>query len=129
VKFQPDSLTGNVMIGGYDASSVTINGKKHHGSVIFSNQRLPQAWEEGAGSDFLSAANSLASLFKPEEGVILFGTGARQIFPEAPIRRAWAQAKLVVEVMDTAAACRTFNLLVGEGRDVVAALFIEEKNK
>jgi uncharacterized protein len=117
------------MVGGYDASSVTINGKKHNNSVVFSNQRFPEAWPEGVDGDFIKAAHSLADRVKPDEGVILFGTGERQIFPEVAIRRAWAQARLVVEVMDTAAACRTFNLLVGEGRDVVAALFIQEKNK
>ncbi len=117
------------MIGGYDASSVTINGKKHRNSVVFSNQRIPEAWPEGDSGDFLSAASSLTTRFKPQEGVILFGTGSCQIFPEVGIRRAWAQAGLIVEVMDTAAACRTFNLLVSEGRDVVAALFIQEKNQ
>ena len=117
------------MIGGYDASSVTINGKKHRSSVVFSNQRLPEAWPEGGSGDFLSAANSLPDQVKPQEGVILFGTGASQIFPEVAIRRLWAQAGLIVEVMDTAAACRTFNLLASEGRDVVAALFIQEKDQ
>ena len=117
------------MIGGYDASSVTINGKRHHNSVVFSNQRIPELWPEGDSGDFLSAASSLSTRVKPHEGVILFGTGASQVFPEAAVRRAWAQAGLIVEVMDTAAACRTFNLLVGEGRDVVAAIFIQEKNQ
>jgi uncharacterized protein len=60
---------------------------------------------------------------KPE--IVLLGTGATFVFPDparlAPLR----DARVGVEVMDTAAACRTYNILLAEGRNVVAALIVQ----
>ena len=55
---------------------------------------------------------------------MLLGTGRQQQFPSIELRRSLVQAQLNLEVMDTAAACRTYNLLVAEGRDVAAAVII-----
>ena len=58
--------------------------------------------------------------YRPE--VVLLGTGARQAFPPSELLRPFAEGRLGLEVMDTAAACRTFNVLAAEGRKVVAGL-------
>ena len=58
--------------------------------------------------------------FGPE--VVLLGTGARQAFPDPELLRLFVENGLGLEVMDTAAACRTFNVLASENREVVAAL-------
>ena len=58
--------------------------------------------------------------FGPE--VVLLGTGARQEFPESELLRPFVENGLGLEVMDTAAACRTFNVLASESREVVAGL-------
>ncbi len=63
-----------------------------------------------------------ALVFEPE--VILLGTGARQIFPSGHALASVQRAGVGIEVMDTRAACRTFNVLVQEGRKVVAALIL-----
>jgi uncharacterized protein len=57
--------------------------------------------------------------------VVLLGTGTRQRFPSPRLTRALMDARIGLEVMDTHAACRTYNILVGEGRRVAAALFVE----
>jgi uncharacterized protein len=57
--------------------------------------------------------------------VVLLGTGIRQRFPNPRLTRALTDAHIGLEVMDTQAACRTYNILVGEGRRVAAALFVE----
>ena len=56
--------------------------------------------------------------------IVLLGTGQQQKFPSVELRRSLVQAQLNLEIMDTAAACRTYNLLVAEGRDVAAAVII-----
>ena len=53
---------------------------------------------------------------------MLFGTGARQVLPGAEVRRAFADVHIALEAMDTGAACRTYNVLLAEGRPVGAAL-------
>ena len=57
-------------------------------------------------------------------GHLLLGTGARQRFPHPSLLRPLASARIGFEVMDTHAACRTYSILVSEGRKVAAALFV-----
>jgi uncharacterized protein len=57
--------------------------------------------------------------------VVLLGTGARQRFPASAVTASLRRRGIGVEVMDTAAACRTYNILMGEGRAVAAALLID----
>jgi len=56
--------------------------------------------------------------------IVLLGTGSRQLFPDAAVLRDFATAGVGCEVMDSGAACRSYNILHGEGRAVVAALFM-----
>jgi uncharacterized protein len=60
---------------------------------------------------------------KPE--LVLIGTGSRQRFPKPELLKALVQAKIGFEIMNSQAACRTYNILVGEGRQVVLALIVE----
>ena len=60
---------------------------------------------------------------KPE--LILIGTGSRQRFPKPELLKALIEAKIGFEFMDSQAACRTYNILVGEGRQVLLALIVE----
>ena len=82
-----------------------------------------QAWE---ATDFeaLEAAHfeRIAAL-KPE--VVIFGSGQRLRFPPAALLRVLIEHRVGIETMDTAAACRTYNVLLAEGRSVVAALLFE----
>ena len=57
--------------------------------------------------------------------VAIFGSGARIRFPRPAWLKSLAEARIGLETMDTAAACRTYNVLVSEGRSVVAALLFE----
>ena len=56
--------------------------------------------------------------------VIILGTGLKQIFPEREILKHLVQNRIGYEIMDTQAACRTFNIIMAEGRNVVAGMFI-----
>ena len=67
-------------------------------------------------------AVELRPVLDPE--IVLLGTGPRQIFPAASFRAQFLSAGIGIEVMDTGAACRTFNVLVSEQRRVVALLMV-----
>lgn len=92
-----------------------------HGSCLLCAERLvtdwaPQSMQELSGED-LAAITDLG----PE--LVLLGSGRTLAFPSAEQLAGLVRLGVGYEVMDTAAACRTYNVLVGEGRRVVAALF------
>ena len=65
------------------------------------------------------------TIWQTRPGLVLLGTGQRLIFPDQKIRREFAVKGIGFEAMDTPAACRTYNVLVAEGRDVMALLIID----
>jgi uncharacterized protein len=77
------------------------------------------------GFDALTEAD-FAALLAQEPEIVLLGTGATQRFPHPRLTQALTAAHVGLEVMDTRAACRTFNILLGEGRRVVAALVLHQ---
>jgi uncharacterized protein len=70
-------------------------------------------------------AEHLSALAGFRGDVLVLGTGARQRFPSPQLLRPLVEAGIGIEIMDTPAACRTYNILVGEGRAVAAALIVE----
>lgn len=105
----------------YGAGFVEINQVRHTTHVIVTpDQLLPwslASFEALAASDF----EQLRDL---QTEVVLLGTGARQRFPHPQLYRALSEARIGLEVMDTPAACRTYNILMAESRKVAAALLI-----
>ena len=93
-------------------------------SLILTAQQLITDWEPSQPDDLTEAHLDVILSLEPE--LVLLGTGARQHFPAMDIMSPLHRAQIGIEVMDTAAACRTFNILVGEGRHVVAALMMIE---
>jgi uncharacterized protein len=80
----------------------------------------PQRFEQLQAAHF----DQLLAL-SPE--LVIFGSGARQRFAAPALLRGFFERRIGFEAMDTAAACRTFNVLVSEGRSVVAALLIDAR--
>jgi len=122
VKFERDAPDGRNTFTGYGPGYVEVNGKRHTSSLVVSAGALVIDWP-ARSVDELSADHLAAILdLKPE--IVIVGSGAAFRIPEparlAPLHR----ARVGVEVMDTAAACRTYNILQGEGRNVVAALIV-----
>jgi uncharacterized protein len=70
------------------------------------------------------ALEHLAAIFDLAPELVLLGTGARQRFASESIRAAFLDRRVALETMDLGAACRTFNILIQEERNVVAALFV-----
>ena len=80
-------------------------------------------WATG-GFDALTEADFEALAALGVE-IVLIGTGSRQRFPAPALLRPLMQARIGFEVMDLGSACRTFNILAGEGRSVAAALIFD----
>jgi uncharacterized protein len=113
-------FAGRAPIGGYGKGMFRTGGVQHRGSLLI----LPEgtfAWPVASAAE-LSLESLAPVLSAPSPGFLLLGTGAAQIFPDRSLRDALASAGLGLEAMDTGAACRTYNVLLGEERAFAAAL-------
>lgn len=126
MKLHPSVTVGLHAITAYDAEHIAVNGRRMTRSFLLTPQRLVENWPPNS-FDSLTAADldSVAELACP---IVLLGTGSRQRFPSPALLRGLIEKRIGVEVMDSPAACRTFNILMAEGRDVAAALIIECAN-
>lgn len=122
VKIQLEAAAGNV-IRSYASGRVTVNQDVYTTSVIITPERIVADWRPGRFSDLIPADFDAICELQPE--VVLLGTGIRLRFPAAELTRSLVAAQIGFEVMDTGAACRTYNVLMSEGRRVAAALLIE----
>lgn len=122
MKLQQNPRAPINLITAYGAESVTVNGVAHPCHLAVAPDALAEAWHEGEFGA-LQAAH-LAALLAMKPAVVLLGTGSRQRFPAPAIMRPLIEAGVGCEVMDTGAACRTYNILASEGRQVVAALLL-----
>lgn len=113
---------GQNLIRGYGDGAVRINDTHFSHSVIVMPDRLVTDWPPQTFAALSPAHFAAIAQLQPE--VVLLGTGARLQFPQAALARALTEAQIGMEVMDTAAACRTYNILMAEGRRVAAALLI-----
>jgi uncharacterized protein len=112
---------GLQLFSGYGAGYVSVNNVRYEKGVVIT----PQSVAEWPVADFaaLAAADfSFIGELKPE--VVVLGTGAAQRFLRPELSRALAATGVGVEVMDTRAACRTYNILATEGRKVAAAVLV-----
>jgi len=123
MKLQPDRIASANVIGGYTRDSVQVGERRWTESLLLPWRGEVRPWD-GARFERLDAGHfeGVAAL-GPE--LVLFGSGATLRFPRPEWLRPLVERRIGVETMDTAAACRTYNLLVAEGRPVVAALLVE----
>jgi len=99
---------------------IRINDDYYTEPVIISARRIVPEWPVQTVNDL--DETSLQMIFELEPEVVLIGTGTHQVFLSPPIQMQFHRHQTGFEVMTTDAACRTFNVLVAEGRHVVAAL-------
>ena len=109
------------LFSGYGSGYVAVNGVRYESGVIVTPDKVTE-WAAN-GFEALSAADfGFVAELKPE--IVIFGTGAAQRFPLPNLARSLTAIGVGVEVMDSRAACRTYNILASEGRKVVAAILI-----
>jgi len=91
------------------------------GHVIISPETIIRGWDVDSPSSLAAEHLEAAAAMQPE--IILVGTGARLVLPESNLMQIFGARGIGIEIMDTPAACRTYNVLAHEYRRVVAALF------
>ena len=122
MKLHASVPSGANIITAYGDDYVSVNGARRDSNVIVTASEV-RAWN---AADFAHlTAENFAELAALDVEIVLLGTGSRQRFPHPRLTAPLGQAKIGVEVMDTKAACRTYNILVAEGRRVALALLFE----
>lgn len=121
MRFARENLAGNI-IRAYAAGEVTINEEIIRLSVIVTPERIIRDWLPQTFGELEAAHIARLDELQPE--IIVIGTGARLQFPRPELTAGFLARGIGVEVMDTKAACRTYNILLSEGRRVVAALLM-----
>jgi uncharacterized protein len=110
-------------VTGYDQSGVEINAQRFDYSVLVMPETPPRAWDVARFDDLTAAHFEQIAVDKPD--VVVLGTGERQRFVHPRLIASLSSQHIGVESMDSHAACRTYNILMGEGRKVTLALIIE----
>jgi uncharacterized protein len=110
------------LISGYGRDHFLVNGTRHETSIIVLPDELITDWVKHI--DLLSTEHFDTLVMRAPE-IVLLGSGATLRFPPAALYVSLIKARIGVEIMDTAAACRTYNILAAEGRRVAAALILE----
>jgi uncharacterized protein len=121
VKLQPDQSEVQT-ISGYGPGWVAVGPEKITHSVVISSRGERRAW--AARYEDLDAEH-FAGLLELQVEVVIFGSGSRIRFPRPEWLAALAARRIGVETMDTPAACRTYNILAQEGREVAVALLLD----
>jgi len=123
MKFAQIEQGGANLIEAYDQTRIRINGRDYACGLAVTAEAVVSDWGPGCIADL--EANHVETLLASQPQVVIIGTGARQQFPESSLYFGLLERGIGVEIMDTGAACRTYNILVSEGRRVVAGLLLD----
>jgi uncharacterized protein len=122
MKFLLDDNNEGQTIQRYESGEIIINQVSYRSSLVVLPDRVIDDWSPASLTEMTEGDfHWLAEL---DSEIILLGTGKRQQFPHPSLMQPLMQQRIGFEVMDTAAACRTYNILMSEGRKVAAALFM-----
>lgn len=122
MKLHLSRSTNTYLISSYGRDHFMVNGVRHETSLIVLPDEVVTDWASAFDQLTLEHFDALA-MRAPE--IVLLGSGASLRFPKQALYAGLIKARIGVEVMDTAAACRTYNILAAEGRRVAAALILE----
>lgn len=122
MKLNLDLQAGTHVIRSYAPGEVRIGDRTLRQSLIVTATSLVEDWRPRTMDEL--QASDLADILALRPAVLLLGSGPRQQFPEHSLLAKLYAARVGFEIMDTGAACRTFNVLVAEGREVAAALML-----
>lgn len=118
-----DENRATYQIRAYQPGQIQINDKFYHHSVIIAPHTLIDHWQPNRITELLH--DHLAVILTLKPAILLIGTGEKLTFPPLEIYGDLINNGIGVEIMDTRAACRTYNALTAEDRNVVAALLIQ----
>lgn len=122
MKLELDYGSSAYVIQSYSAGLLVINHQRVTGSCIVLPDQLIDDWRPQSFDDLTS--HDLAAVAKLSPEIVLLGTGKRLMFPSTETLAPLVNQNIAIEVMDTAAACRSYTVLMAEGRRVAAALLM-----
>ncbi len=123
MKLQAERIEGTNAIARHGPDGVIVNGVAHTRSVIVPWKGEVIAWPVQSFDELAETHFERIAELEPE--LVIFGSGTRLRFARPGLHRGLIERRIGIETMDTAAACRTYNVLLAEGRAVVAALLFE----
>ena len=125
MKLHLDRFDGRNAFTGMGDGYVAVNGQMHRSSLVVFPDRIIDPWPVPTIEAL--DATALQCLVDESLEIVLVGTGARHRFPHPSAYASLARKRIGVEIMQTDAACRTYNILLAEGRRVAAALIVEPR--
>ena len=126
MKLQPDKSSVQ-SITGYGDGWIAVDGERIDSSVVIGSSGLRQPWHCRSFAEL--TIGHFSQLADTDAELVVFGSGDRIQFPPGAWMAAIIGTPTTLETMDTRAACRTYNILAGEGRRVVVALLIENSTQ
>lgn len=124
MKLHSDPQSSQNTITGYGIGFLEVNQTPYSHALIVQPEGEVLAWPVEEIQDLSEDHFSMISALLPE--LVIVGTGKRQVFLNPKILQPLIKAKIGFEMMDSQAACRTYNILMGEGRKVLAAILLEK---
>lgn len=118
-----DTGAGRYQIRAYAKDFIQVNEQKIRHSLIVMPEQLITTWPPQSIADL--TADYLQMIVDLRPSIVLLGSGENLIFPNPELLNVFYQQKIGIEVMNNGAACRTYSVLMSEGRKVAAALLIE----
>jgi uncharacterized protein len=123
VKLQADQKQSLNTVTRYDAQYIEINETRFENSIFVMPEGEVQAWNVGRFEDLQKS--DFLPILEHKPALVIFGSGQRLRFLNPALLQDLIQARIGFETMDTQAACRTYNILMSEGRLVLGAFLIE----
>jgi uncharacterized protein len=123
MKFSEDYGNARYPITSYGEDYVQVNQTRHVHSLIITTDELIADWGPTTPSDLMQE-QVLQTLIDRQPEIVLLGTGRRIHFPPPQIMALFANHHIGLEVLDSASACRTFNILLSEGRNAATGLLM-----
>ena len=124
MKLQPDKQPSLNTVSAYGLNYIEINAQRYTNSLLLSPESPVVEWSCTRFEDIKT--EDFEQIAKLEPAVVIFGSGERIRFPKPALIAPLIARNIGIETMDLQAACRTYNVLMAEGRKVVAALLIEK---
>jgi uncharacterized protein len=122
MKFSEDKIERGYYVSGYEDGAILINGSARTASFIISLEELIDDWAPAHVDEL--CVQHMQPLLQLQPELVLIGTGETLKFPSIEHYACLIEQNIGVEIMDSTAACRTYNILLGEGRKVAAGIII-----
>ncbi len=122
MKFSLTQHGEGFVVDAYEPGRVVVSGTSHRQSIVILPDRIITEWDPQSVTELTDDHFRVIADLQPD--VVLLGTGPKQLFPPPGLYVTLLDQGIGIEMMDTASACRTYNLLMAEGRKVAAVLLL-----